>query len=87
MNLRSVAPDRLSIPAKLFLVSAILIGLGTGIWSVVLQLYLVSLGFDSATLGILVMMNYVGTAYMKGGSYIPFLTLMDLRRLRWLFLY
>ena len=51
MNLRSFAPDSISHNARLFLAAMVLSGLGDGVIMVVDQLYMVSLGFQSAALG------------------------------------
>ena len=64
MDLTSVVPDRVSTPAKLFLFGMILNGLGNGIFNVVLQLYLTSLGFESATLGTISMMSAVSATLL-----------------------
>lgn len=64
MDLSSVVPDRVPTPAKLFLFGMVLSGLGNGVFNVVLQLYLTSLGFDSATLGTIFMMNAVGATLL-----------------------
>lgn len=57
MNLSSFAPERLSTPSKLFLVGAIFNGIGNGVFNVVVQLYLSSIGFGGASLGSIFMMN------------------------------
>ncbi|MDH5201086.1 MAG: hypothetical protein OEW93_09380, partial [Candidatus Bathyarchaeota archaeon] len=64
MDLRSIVPDRISNPAKLFLVATIFNGIGNGIMNVVVQLYLISLGFDSSALGTMFMMNPLGAALL-----------------------
>jgi len=62
MNLGSIipVPDRVSTPAKLFLFAGVLNGFGNGVFGVVIQLYLMSLGFGSVALGTIFMMNSVG---------------------------
>lgn len=66
MNFRSIVPvpDRVSTPAKLFLFSQVLNGFANGIVGVVLQLYLISLGFDSAAIGSVNMMSAIGMALL-----------------------
>lgn len=66
MNLKSVVPvpDRVSTPAKLFLTAMVMNGLGNGVFGVVIQLYLTSLGFGSAALGTIFMMNSIGAALL-----------------------
>jgi len=65
MDLRSIVPDRISNPAKLFLVATVFNGIGNGIMNVVVQLYLISLGFDSSALGTMFMMNPLGAALLS----------------------
>lgn len=60
MRLSSIVPDRLSMSAKVYLFANILNGLGNGTVNVVLQLYLMSLGFDSVAIGSIVTMNFIG---------------------------
>ena len=64
MNLSSIipVPDRISTPAKLFLFSQVLNGFANGIFNVVFQLYLISLGFDSVAIGSISMMSAIGLA-------------------------
>jgi DHA1 family multidrug resistance protein-like MFS transporter len=64
MDLKSFVPDRVSIPAKLFLSATLLNGFANGIFNVIGQLYLTSLGFDSAALGTIFMMNPIGAALL-----------------------
>ncbi len=64
MELKSFVPDRVSTHAKIFLFAAALNGLGNGMINVVFQLYLISLGFDSAAIGAMVMMNPLGAAIL-----------------------
>ena len=64
MNLRSIAPDDVPAPAKLFLVGVVFNGIGNGITNVVLQLYFASIGISSATLGSIIMMNALGAAIL-----------------------
>ena len=64
MNLRSIAPERIPTPAKLFLVGIVLNGIGNGITNVVLQLYFASIGISSATLGSIIMMNALSAAIL-----------------------
>jgi MFS family permease len=60
MNLRSIVPDRISTPAKYFLFADVLNGFGNGTFGVVIQLYLMTLGFESSALGSMFMMNSIG---------------------------
>ena len=64
MNLRSFTPDRISLNAKMFLAAMVLSGLGDGVIMVVGQLYLVSMGFESAALGTMVMWKPMGTVLL-----------------------
>jgi len=64
MDLQSIVPDRVSAPAKLFLVAMIFNGIWNGVINVILQLYLVSLGFESVALGTIFMMNPIGAALL-----------------------
>jgi len=62
VDVKSILPDEVSTCAKLFLVGMIFSGFGDGIVSVVGQLYLISLGFESVALGTILMLKLVGTA-------------------------
>jgi len=64
MDLRSIVPDKVSTPAKLFLIGGILNGFGNGIFNVVVQLYFMSIGFDSVTLGTAFMTMALGQAVL-----------------------
>jgi MFS family permease len=64
MKIKSVVPDRVPGPAKLFLVATALNGMGNGMINVVFQLYLISLGFESAAIGTMAMMNPLGAAIL-----------------------
>ena len=64
MNPRSIAPDKVSLPAKLFLLGTIFNGLGNGVFNVVLQLYLLSLGFTSDAIGLIIMISSIGAALL-----------------------
>jgi MFS family permease len=64
LNLRSIAPERIPAPAKLFLVGVVFNGIGNGIFNVVLQLYFASIGISSATLGSILMMNALSAAIL-----------------------
>lgn len=50
-------PEKLSKPAKLFYISNIMNGLGNGIFNVILQLYLLQIGFTASDLGTIFMMS------------------------------
>jgi MFS family permease len=64
VDFRSIVPDELPTPARLFLWGAVFNGLGNGIFNVILQLYLTSLGFTSSNLGSVFMMNAIGAAIL-----------------------
>jgi MFS family permease len=64
LNLRSIAPEKISAPARLFLVGVVFNGIGNGITNVVLQLYFASIGISSATLGSIIMMNALSAAIL-----------------------
>jgi len=64
LNLRSIAPERIPAPAKMFLVGVVFNGIGNGIVNVVLQLYFASIGISSATLGSIIMMNALSAAIL-----------------------
>jgi len=64
LNLRSIAPDEVPAPAKLFLVGVVFNGIGNGIFNVVMQLYFTSIGLSSATLGSIFMMNALSAAIL-----------------------
>ncbi len=64
MDLRSIAPERVSTSARLFLSGAVLNGIGNGVFNVVGQLYFTSLGFTSSSLGNIFMMNAIGAAIL-----------------------
>jgi len=66
MDLGSVlpVPDRVSSHAKTLFLGGMLNGFGNGIFNVVMQLYLMSFGFNSATIGTIGMMNSIGAALL-----------------------
>lgn len=64
MNIYSVIPDRITIPAKLFLSGTIFSGLADGILSVVLQLYIKSLGYESTAIGSIFTMTFISAMIM-----------------------
>ncbi len=64
MSLMSIAPDKVSTPAKLFLVGAIFNGIGNGIFNVIMQLYFLSLGYNSSALGSIFMMNAISATIL-----------------------
>jgi len=64
MDLTSIIPDRISNQAKMCLIALLFNGFGNGIFNVVFQLYLTSLGFDSTDLGTIIMMNPLGAALL-----------------------
>ena len=60
IELKSYLPKRISTPAKRFLTAGVLNGIGNGIFNVILQLYLISLGFSGSQLGSIFMWSSVG---------------------------
>ncbi len=64
MNLRSIAPEKIPTPARIFLVGVVFNGIGNGIFNVVMQLYFASIGISSATLGSILMMNAVSAVIL-----------------------
>ena len=64
MNLTSIAPEKLTAQAKLFLVGAILNGIGNGIFNVIMQLYFSSIGFNGSALGSIFMMNAISATVL-----------------------
>jgi len=62
MKLSSIVPvpNRVSTPAKLYIFGSVLNGFANGVWSVVRQLYLISLGFDGDALGSIFMVYPIG---------------------------
>jgi MFS family permease len=56
LNMGCVMPEILSTPAKLFLGGTLVNGIANGIFNAVIQLYMISLGFESADLGFIFMM-------------------------------
>ena len=64
IGLRSLIPENIPSSAKLFLTGVIFGGISNGIFSVVLQLYLTSLGFSGSTLGSIFMMNAFSAAIL-----------------------
>jgi MFS family permease len=55
--LRDVIPSRLSVNAKLFLAGGLINGFSNGVFNAVMQLYMVSLGYNAQNLGYIFMMN------------------------------
>ena len=64
MDLSSIMPDKISMPAKMFLIATVLNGFGNGTINVVMLLYFTSLGFDSAALGTILMMQPISTVLL-----------------------
>lgn len=60
IDLKSYLPERISSPAKLFLSAMVLNGLGNGVFNVIMQLYLISLGFSGSQLGSIFMWSSIG---------------------------
>ena len=64
VSLRSYIPDRLSTPAKLFLMVNVLNGIANGVFGVIIQLYFVTLGFQGSDLGSLAMVNSLAMMFL-----------------------
>ncbi|MFP3951182.1 MAG: MFS transporter [Candidatus Bathyarchaeia archaeon] len=64
LRLEAIKPDVLTTPAKLFLGGTLLNGIANGIFNAVIQLYLISLGLESASLGFIFMMNSLSSALL-----------------------
>jgi MFS family permease len=64
MDMKSIIPDNVSTPAKIFLFAAVLNGIGNGVFNVVGQLYFTTLGFTSSALASIFMMNAIGAAIL-----------------------
>jgi MFS family permease len=60
MKLASIVPDKVATPAKFFLVAGVFNGFGNGIFNVVTQLWLITLGFKSLDIGSIMMTNPLG---------------------------
>jgi len=64
LTIKSIAPDNIPRSAKLFLAGMTVSGLGDGIIMVVAQLYAISLGFGSTSLGNVFMLKFMATALL-----------------------
>lgn len=64
LTIKSVTPDNIPRGAKLFLAGMAVSGLGDGIIMVVAQLYAISLGFGSTSLGNVFMLKFMATALL-----------------------
>ena len=64
VDLRSYIPDRLSTPAKLFLMVSVLNGVANGVFGVIIQLYFLTLGFQSSDIGTLSMVNSLAMMFL-----------------------
>jgi len=64
VDLRSYIPDRLSTPAKLFLLVSVLNGVANGVFGVIIQLYFLTLGFQSSDIGTLSMVNSLAMMFL-----------------------
>lgn len=60
IEISSYLPEKVSPPARRFLTASIFNGIGNGIFGVVLQLYIISLGFSGSQLGSIFMWSSVG---------------------------
>lgn len=59
MNISLIVPERITIPTRLFLVGALFSGLADGVLSVVLQLYIKSVGYESTAIGSMFTMSFI----------------------------
>ncbi|MBT7346845.1 MFS transporter [Candidatus Bathyarchaeota archaeon] len=64
IDLSTYIPQRISTPARRFLSATALSGLGNGVFSVILQLYLISLGFSGSQLGSIFMWSSIGQLFL-----------------------
>ena len=64
MRLRLLIPENIPSSAKLFLTGVIFQGIANGIFNVILQLYLTSLGFSGSTLGSISMMSALSSTIL-----------------------
>ncbi|MBD3205165.1 MFS transporter [Candidatus Bathyarchaeota archaeon] len=62
--LDNVIPTKLNLNAKYFLVGGITNGISNGVFNSVMQLYLISLGFEPTSLGRVFMMNSLGSTLL-----------------------
>ena len=57
-------PSKLSLNAKLFLAGGLINGFSNGVFNAVLQLYMVSLGYNAQNLGFIFMMNSLASTFL-----------------------
>ena len=62
--LQSFIPEKISTTAKYFFLISILNGVGNGIFGVIIQLYFVTLGFQSSDMGTLFMINSLAMMFL-----------------------
>lgn len=62
--LENVIPTDLNLNAKYFLIGGVTNGISNGVFNSVMQLYLISLGFEPASLGRVFMMNSLGSTLL-----------------------
>jgi MFS family permease len=62
--LKDVIPSKLSLNAKLFLAGGLINGFSNGVFNAVLQLYMVSLGYNAQNLGFIFMMNSLASTFL-----------------------
>jgi predicted MFS family arabinose efflux permease len=62
--LETIIPSKLDINAKYFLVGGFTNGISNGVFNAVMQLYLISLGFEATSLGKIFMMNSLGSTML-----------------------
>ena len=62
--MKDVIPSKLSLNAKLFLAGGLINGFSNGVFNAVLQLYMVSLGYNAQNLGFIFMMNSLASTFL-----------------------
>lgn len=67
----SMLPKTIPRGARWFLAGRMMSGLGDGIANIVVQLYLVELGFNAGELGLAFMLKFAGTALVNHPRRIP----------------
>jgi MFS family permease len=62
--LETIIPSKLNMNARYFLLGGVTNGISNGVFNAVMQLYLVSLGFEATSLGKIFMMNSLGSTIL-----------------------
>ena len=62
--LENIIPSKLNMNARYFLVGGVTNGISNGVFNAVMQLYLISLGFEATSLGKIFMMNSLGSTIL-----------------------